>query len=261
MGTLLPYQPRAVVQEEALYPIGSNVFHIHNQPALALPDGTTTMEPEEVMTTDLPGDGSAATTETIPEQAGDSTDTHLFAWPDTAVNEDTALDSPNSSTLDALLEELSEYLEDSGCLDNQVELAQQGDNEDTILAANVPSLTAEDFDEFIEFCEFLLEDDHPKKPVVEVQQRNSQDIIPAIPNLIPSASPPIASQPQSSHTVQMEEEALQMQPTGIITMPVPPKTGQLAAARPRAMHQPAPPRAKRPSRRTMAKPARKRRRQ
>lgn len=45
MGTLLPQQPRAVVQEEALYPIGSSVFHIH-QPALALPAGTTTMEPE-----------------------------------------------------------------------------------------------------------------------------------------------------------------------------------------------------------------------
>lgn len=46
MGTLLPHQPRAVVQEEALYPIGSSVFHIHQQPALALLDDTTTMEPE-----------------------------------------------------------------------------------------------------------------------------------------------------------------------------------------------------------------------
>lgn len=46
MGTLLPSQPRAVVQEETLYPLGSSVFHIHHQPALALPAGTTTMEPE-----------------------------------------------------------------------------------------------------------------------------------------------------------------------------------------------------------------------
>lgn len=46
MGTLLPHQTRAVVQEEPLYPIGSSVFHIHHQPALALPAGTTMMEPE-----------------------------------------------------------------------------------------------------------------------------------------------------------------------------------------------------------------------
>ncbi|XP_064286013.1 uncharacterized protein LOC135306300 [Passer domesticus] len=239
---------------------GSSVFHIHHQPALALPAGTTTMEPEEVVTTDLPGEEPAATTEAIAEQAGDSIDTHLFAWPDSVVSEDTDLNSPNSSTLDALLEELSEYLEDSGCLDNQAELAQQGDNEDTILAANLPSLTAEDLDEFLEFCECLLEDDHPKEPVVEAQQRNSQDAIPAIPNLTLSASPPTASQPYSTHMAQMEEEALQRQPPSVITIHVNPKTRELAAARPRALHQPAPPRAKRPSRRTMAQPARKRRR-
>lgn len=45
MGTLLPQQPRAVLQEEALYPMGSGVFHIQ-EPALALPAGTATMEPE-----------------------------------------------------------------------------------------------------------------------------------------------------------------------------------------------------------------------
>lgn len=212
------------------------------------------------MTTDLPGEGLAATTEAIPEQAGDTINAHLFAWPDTTVSEDTALDSPNSSTLDALLEELSEYLEDSGCLDKQEELAQQGDNEDTILDANIPSLMAEDFDEFLEFCECLLEDDHPKNPAEEVQQRNSQDAIPAIPNLTPSASLPAASRPHSPHTAQMEEEAAQRQPPGIITIHVHPKTQELAAARPRAPRQPAPPRAKRPSHRTMAQPARKRRR-
>lgn len=212
------------------------------------------------MTTDLPGEGSSATTEAISEQAGDSTITHLFAWPDTAASEDTTLESPDSPTLDALLEELSEYLEDSGCLDKQAELAQQGDNEDTILAANVPSLTAEDLDEFLEFCECLLEDDHPKKPEVEAEQRNSQDAIPAIPNLTRSVSPPTASQPPSPGTAQMEEEALQRQPPGIVTIRVRPKTGELAAAQPRAQRQPAPPRAKRPSRRTMAQPARKRRR-
>lgn len=206
------------------------------------------------MTTDLPGEGLAATTEAIPEQAGDSINSHLFAWPDTTVGEDTALDSPNSSTLDALLEELSEYLEDSGCLNKQEELAQQGDNEDTILDANVPSLTAEDFDELLEFCECLLEDDHPKNPVEEVQQRNSQDAIPAIPNMTPSASLPAASRPHSPHTAQMEEEAAQRQPPGIITIHVQPETQEQAAARPRA------PRAKRPSHRTMAQPARKRRR-
>ncbi|XP_031972639.1 uncharacterized protein LOC116447504 [Corvus moneduloides] len=260
MGTLLPHQPRVVVQEEPLYPIGSSVFHIHQQPALALPAGTTTMEPKEVVTTDLPGEGSAATPEATPEQAGDSTNSHLFAWPDTMVSEDTTLDSSNSSTLDALLEELSAYLEDNGCFDKQTELAQQEDNEDTILAANVPSLTAEDLDEFLEFCECLLEDDHPKKPVVEAQQRNSQDAIPAIPNLAPSASPPTAPQPRSPHMGQMEK-ALQRQPPGILTIRVCPKMGELAAARPRALHQPAPRRAKRPSCRTMAQPARKRRRQ
>lgn len=46
MGRLLCQQPRAVVQEEALYPLGSSTFHIHHQPALTLPAGTTTMEPE-----------------------------------------------------------------------------------------------------------------------------------------------------------------------------------------------------------------------
>ncbi|XP_005048102.1 PREDICTED: uncharacterized protein LOC101817807 isoform X1 [Ficedula albicollis] len=260
MGTLLPHQPRAVVQEEALYPVGSSVFHIHHQPALALLADTTTMEPEEVVTTDLPEEGPAATTEATPEQAGDSTNTHVFAWPDTTVSEDTTLDSPNSSTLDALLEELSEYLEDSGCLDKQAELAQQGDNEDTILAANVPSLMAEDLDEFLEFCECLLEDDHPKKPVVEAQQRNSQDAMPAILNLTASTSSPTASRPHSPHTAEMEEEALQRQPPGVITIRVRPKTRELAAARPRTLCQPAPARAKRPSRRTMAQPARKRRR-
>ncbi|XP_016154709.1 PREDICTED: uncharacterized protein LOC101817807 isoform X3 [Ficedula albicollis] len=259
MGTLLPHQPRAVVQEEALYPVGSSVFHIHHQPALALLADTTTMEPE-VVTTDLPEEGPAATTEATPEQAGDSTNTHVFAWPDTTVSEDTTLDSPNSSTLDALLEELSEYLEDSGCLDKQAELAQQGDNEDTILAANVPSLMAEDLDEFLEFCECLLEDDHPKKPVVEAQQRNSQDAMPAILNLTASTSSPTASRPHSPHTAEMEEEALQRQPPGVITIRVRPKTRELAAARPRTLCQPAPARAKRPSRRTMAQPARKRRR-
>lgn len=212
------------------------------------------------MTTDLPGEGPAATPEAIPEQEGDSTNSHLFAWPDTTVSEDTALDSPNSSTLDALLEELSEYLEDSGCLDKQTELAQQEDNEDTILAANVPSLTAEDLDEFLEFCECLLEDDGPKKPVVEAQRRNSQDAIPAIPNLTSSASPPTAPQPRSPSMAQREEEALQRQPPSIVTIRVHPKMGELAAARPRALRQPAAPRAKRPSRRTMAQPARKRRR-
>lgn len=213
-----------------------------------------------MVTTDLPGEGPAATTEAIPEQAGDSTNAHLFAWPDTVVGEDITLDSPNSSTLDALLEELSEYLEDSGCLEKQEELAQQGDNEDTILAANVPSLTAEDLDEFLEFCECLLEDDHPNNPVVEAQQRNSQDVIPAIPNLTPSTCSPTVSQPHSLHTARMEEEALQRQPPGIITIRVRPKTREPAAARPRTLCQPAPPRAKRPSRRTTGQPARKRRR-
>ncbi|CAN8216682.1 unnamed protein product [Coccothraustes coccothraustes] len=260
MGTWLPNQPRAVVQEEALYPLGSSVFHIHHQPALALPAITTTMEPEEVVTMDLPGEEPAATTEAISEQAGDSTSSHLFGWPDTVVSEDTDLNSPNSSTLDALLEELSEYLEDSGCLDKQAELAQQGDNEDTILAANVPSLTAEDLDEFIEFCECLLEDDHPKEPVLEAQQMNSQDAIPAFPNLIPSASLPAASQPHSSHMAQREEVALQRQPQSVITIRVNPETRELAAARPRALQQAAPPRAKRPSRRTTDPPVRKRRR-
>ncbi|XP_053805400.1 uncharacterized protein LOC128791631 isoform X1 [Vidua chalybeata] len=259
MGTLLPQQPRAVVQEEALYPLGSSMFHIHHQPALALPAGTTTMEPKEVVTTDLPGEGPAATTEAIPEQAGDSTNTHLFAWLDTTVSEDTNLNSPNSPTLDALLEELSEYLEDSGCLDKQAELAQQADNEDAILAANVPSLTAEDLDELLEFCECLLEDDHPKEPIVEAQQRNGQDAIPAIPNLTPSASALTASQPHPPHMAQMEEEALQRQPSSVITIRVNPKARELAAARPRALHQPVPPRAKRPSRRSMARPERKRR--
>lgn len=213
------------------------------------------------MTTDLPEEGLAATAEAIPEQAGDSIDTHLFGWPDTTLSEDTALDSPNSSTLDALLEELSEYLEDSGCLDKQVEeLAQQGDNEDTILDANVPSLMAEDFDEFLEFCECLLEDDHPNNPVVEAQQRNSQDAIPAIPNLTPSASLPPAPQPHPPCMAQMEEEAVQRQAPGIITIHVHPKTQELAATRPRALRQPAPPRAKRPPHRPPAQPARKRRR-
>ncbi|XP_068054671.1 uncharacterized protein [Anomalospiza imberbis] len=235
------------------------MFHIHHQPALALPAGTTTMEPE-VVTTDLPGEGPAATTEAIPEQAGDSTNTHLFAWPDTTVSEDADLNSPNSPTLDALLEELSEYLEDSGCLDKQAELAQQADDEDTILAANVPSLTAEDLNEFLEFCECLLEDDHPKEPVVEAQQRNGQDAIPAIPNLTPCASALTASQPRPPHMAQMEEEALQRQPPSI-SVRVNPKARELAAARPRALHQPVPvpPRAKRPSCRSMAQPARRRR--
>ncbi|RMC11778.1 hypothetical protein DUI87_11903 [Hirundo rustica rustica] len=260
MGTLLPHQPRAVVQEEALYHIDTSVIHIH-EPALALPAGTTTMEPEEAVTTDLPEEGLAATTEAIPGQEVDSINTHLFAWPDTTVSEDTALDSPSSSTLDALLEELSEYLEDSGCLEKQVELSQQRDNEDTILDANVPSLTAEDLDEFLEFCECLLEDDHPKNPVVEVEQGNSQDAIPAIPTLTASGSLPTASGPRSPGMAQMEEEALQTQPPGIITTHAQPKTQELAAARPRALRQPAAPRAKRPSHRSIAQPARKRRRQ
>lgn len=217
----------------------------------------------EVVTTDLPEEEPAATTEAIPEQAGDSTNSHLLGWSDTVVSEDTDLNSPNSSTLDALLEELSEYLEDSGCLDKQAELAQQGDNEDTILAANVPSLTAEDLDEFIEFCECLLEDDHPKELVMEAQQRNSQDAIPSIPaiaNQTPPVSAPTASQPHSPHMAQVEEVALQRQPQGVITIHVNPKMRELAAARPRALQQAAPPRAKRPSRRSTAPPARKRRR-
>nr|XP_041573018.1 uncharacterized protein LOC115492560 isoform X2 [Taeniopygia guttata] len=256
MGMLLPQQPRAVVQEEALYPLGSSTFRIHHQPALALPAGTTTMEPKAV-TTDLPGEGPAATTEAIPEQAGHSTNTHLFAWPDSTVSEDTDLNSPNSPTLDAVLEELSECLEDSGCLDKQVELAQQEDNEDTILAANVPSLTDEDLDELLEFCEGLLEAD-PKELVMEAWQRNGQDAVPATPNSTPSASPLTASQPHPPHMAQMEKEALQRQPPSAITVGVNPKTRELAAARPRALHRAVPPRAKRPSSRNTDQPERKR---
>ncbi|XP_064518259.1 mucin-2-like [Pseudopipra pipra] len=271
-GAFLPHQPRAVVQGEPLYPMGSGVLCVHHRPALA---GRTTMEPEVVTTpgprkpTDLPEEGPATSTEAIPEQAEDITHHHLLTQPETPAGEDTIVNAPNSPTLSDLLDDLFEYLADSGCPGEQVEVAQE-DSEDTTLAANAPSLTAEDLDELLEFCECLLEDDCPKKPAMEAQQRNSEDAVPTTPNLTPSLSPLSDPRPPLPRMAQLGEETMQKQPQvaknhlqlppGITTIQVDPKTGEVEAARPRARRQPAPPRNKGPPRRATSRP-RKRRRQ
>ncbi|XP_032551288.1 proteoglycan 4-like [Chiroxiphia lanceolata] len=271
-GVLLPHQPRAVVQGEPLYPTGSGVLCAHHQPALA---GRTTMEPKVVTTpaprkpTDLPEEGPATSTEAIPEQAGDTTNHHLLAQPETPAGEDTIVNAPNSPTLSDLLDDLFEYLADSGCPEEQVEVAQE-DSDDTTLAANAPSLTAEDLDELLEFCECLLEDDCPKEPAMEAQQRNSEDAVLTTPNLTSSLSPLRDPRPPLPRMAQLGEETMQKQPQvvknhlqlppGITTIQVDPKTREVAAARPRARRQPAPPRNKGPSPRATSRP-RKRRRQ
>ncbi|XP_027548885.1 uncharacterized protein LOC113972231 isoform X2 [Neopelma chrysocephalum] len=221
--------------------------------------------------TDLPEEGPATSTEVIPEQAEDTTNHHLLTQPETPAGEDTIVNAPNSPTLSELLDDLFELLADSGCPEGQVEVAQE-DSEDTALVANAPSLTAEDLDELLEFCECLLEDDCPKEPAMEAQQRNSEDAVPTIPNLTPSLSPLSDPRPPSPRVAQLGEETMQKQPQvvtnhlqlppGITTTQVDPKTREVAAARPRVRRQPAPPRNKGPSRRaTSTSRPRKRRRQ
>ncbi|KAJ7402184.1 hypothetical protein BTVI_88708 [Pitangus sulphuratus] len=272
-GALLPHQPRAVVQGEPLYPTGSGVLCVHHRPALA---GRTTMEPRVVTTpaprkpVDLREEGPATSTEAIPEQAEDTTSHHLLAQPETPAGEDTIGDAPNSPTLSALLDDLFEYLAESGCPGERVEVPQE-DSDDTTLAANAPSLTAEDLDELLEFCECLLEEDCPQEPAVEAQQRDSEDAVPVPSILTPSLSPrgdprapsPRRAQPGEEKTQKQPQVALNhvQLPPGVTSTQVEPRTREVAAARPRARRQPAAsPRKKGPSRRSTSRP-RKRRRQ
>ncbi|KAJ7410346.1 hypothetical protein WISP_109108 [Willisornis vidua] len=262
MGMLPPHQPRDVVQGESLYPTGSGALSVHHQ--LALP-GVTMMKPEAVVTTldprkpmDLPKEGPTTITEAIPEQAEDTTNQHLLIHPETPetmAGEDTIPGAPNSLTFTDLMDSLFEWLTDGDCPKEQVVAAQE-DSEDTILAANVPSLMAEDLDELLEFCDSLLEDDCPRKPAVEAQQRNSKDATPTSPSLTLCINSPADCLPQPVEEVAMQRQLL----LGNATIQADPKTRKLGVARPSAGRQTACPRVKRHPRRSTSWPAKRRRR-
>ncbi|KAM6042949.1 uncharacterized protein LJ206_019592 [Theristicus caerulescens] len=94
---------------------------------------------------DLPEQGPDAFAKALPEQAEDTTASHMLTWLDTTDSEDTIPDVPSSPSLTAFLHELpdlSEYVAEGGCPKKREVVAGLGDSEGTDAdAPDIPDLT------------------------------------------------------------------------------------------------------------------------